>query len=69
MSLKARLARLEQAAADRPAPGLLDVVMVCPVADARGFAPGLYRVGPPGSSGGVFVYDPVIVDPEIETAS
>lgn len=47
MNVRARLARLELVAASRPAPGMLDVVMLCPVADARGLVPGLYRVGPP----------------------
>jgi hypothetical protein len=63
--MRTRLARLELVVASRPATELLDVVMVCPVADARGLAPGLYRVGPPGSTGGVFVYDPAAGEPGV----
>jgi len=35
----------------------LDVVIHVPVAEAHGLAVGLYRIGPEGSSCGVYVWD------------
>jgi hypothetical protein len=41
------------------------VVVLCPVAEAGGRPPGLHRVGPPGSSAGVLVYDPAGGEPRV----
>jgi hypothetical protein len=58
VSLRDRLARLRRAARGTPSPGLLDVVILRLVGEAGGRPPGLYRDGPPGSTAGVYVYDP-----------
>lgn len=49
MNLRARVSRLERAAADRPPPGRLDILVLQPVrSDPEGRAAGVY-LNPPGN--------------------
>jgi hypothetical protein len=57
-NIDARLERLEQAMEGRTLPGQFDIVQALPVDRAQGREPGLYPVGPPGSTAGLLVYDP-----------
>jgi hypothetical protein len=41
------------------------VVILCPVEEAEGRPLGLHYDGPPGSTTGVFVYDPSEGEPEV----
>ncbi len=68
MSLRNRLDKLKQSARECPTSALLDVVVLCPVAEAGGRPPGLYRDGSEGSTVGVFVYDPAAGEPIIPPA-
>jgi hypothetical protein len=65
VSLRDRLARLRRAAQRSPSSNWLDVVILRPVAEAGGRPPGLYRDGPPGSTAGVYVYDPAAGEPAV----
>ena len=65
MNLRARLERLKRAMRDRPRPSLLNVVVLCPVAEAGGRPPGLYRSGRAGSTTGTLVYDPAVGEPVV----
>jgi hypothetical protein len=65
MNLRGRLEKLRRAAGDRPRPGLLSSVILCPVAEAGGRPPGLYRSGRAGSTAGVYVYDPAAGEPVV----
>ena len=67
VNLEARLDRLLDAIADMPVPGLFDVVQAIAVDKAGGRAPGLYPHGPPGSTGGVLVFDPAQGKPRVPT--
>ena len=64
-NLDTRLARLERAVEGLTPPGVFDVVQAVPVERAGGQAPGLYPVGPPGSTAGLLVYDPVEGSPRV----
>lgn len=61
--LAKRLDEIEIVLAMRPDPHKLDVIQAIPTAFAGGRAPGLYHVGPPGSTAGVLVYDPALGSP------
>jgi len=65
MSLRKQLEGLKLSAGNCPKAGLLDVVILCPLADAGGRPPGVYRTGPPGSSVGVYIYDPAAGEPKV----
>lgn len=45
--------------------GVFDVVQAIPVDQAGVKAPGLYPVGPPGSTAGLLVYDPAEGSPRV----
>ena len=65
-AMKAELARLRKTLTAGVPDAQLFVVELCPVGDAPpGFPAGLYRVGAPGSSAGVYVYDPAAGEPEL----
>ena len=60
----ARLDTLRDLASRKGAGAKLDVVILCPAAEAGGRPPGLYRTGPAGSSVGILVYDPAADEPD-----
>lgn len=63
-AMKAELGRIRKAVALAGPDTLIFIVELCPVQDAPpGFPVGLYRVGSPGSSAGVYVYDPAAGEP------
>jgi hypothetical protein len=63
-AMKAELARIRKAVSRALPDTRIFVVELCPVPDAPpGFPVGLYRVGSPGSSAGVYVYDPAAGEP------
>ncbi len=57
-NLEARLDRLVNAIRDRTPASLFDVVQAVAVSKAGEMQPGLYPIGPPGSTAGLLVYDP-----------
>ena len=63
-AMKAELARIRKAVALAKPDTRIVIVELCPARDAPpGFPVGLYRVGSPGSSAGVYVYDPARGEP------
>jgi hypothetical protein len=58
MRLGNRVAKLEQAAKDRPHAGVCDLIKAVPLDRAEGKPPGLYMSGEPGSTVGLLVFDP-----------
>jgi len=64
-NLEVRIGRIAEALHGRPAPGQFTVVEAIPVNDAEGKLPGLYHVGPPGSTAGLLVFDPAKGEPEV----
>jgi hypothetical protein len=63
--LGGRLERAERAVRDRPRADQFDVVQAVPVGRSGGRPVGLHRVGPPGSTGAVLVYDPALGPPAL----
>lgn len=49
----------------RTAEDLFDIIQMAPVSCSKGKPPGLYKTGPPGSTAGVFLYDPALGPPQV----
>ncbi|HEY3789270.1 MAG TPA: hypothetical protein VGL71_10460 [Urbifossiella sp.] len=64
-NLEARLDWLEKAIEGQTPAGRFDIVQALPVERAEGMVPGLYALGPPGSTAGLLVYDPALGKPQV----
>lgn len=63
--LEKRLECAEHQLATRQDSSLFDIIQIAPISCGKGRPPGLYKAGGPGSTAGIFLYDPTLGMPQV----